>query len=392
MSLINKIFGNSTMVPKKAKGFFKLLDGYVPVFKTWNGCLYESELVRSSIDARARHISKLSFDTFGSAQEKLKTQLRTSPNPWQPWSQFFYRLSTILDVKNTAFIVPIFGEFGQTIGISNICPEKWELLDVSGEPWIRFYFKSGDKGALKLSEVGILTKFQYENDYFGSDNDALTDTMDLITIQRQGIGEYTKNASSYRFMAKVNNFSDPDDLAEERQRFDKDNFQNKNGGGLLLFPNTYENISQIQQQNLSINPKETELIQTNIFNYFGVNLKILQNSALGDDLDAFFNGAIEPFSIQFSDVLTLMLFTPKEIACGNKIFITANRLQYMSVEKKILMAQQLGDRGAILIDEIRALFHYAPLPDNAGQHAPIRGEYYMVDKGKESKEDSKDEE
>lgn len=52
------------------------------------------------------------------------------------------------------------------------------------------------------------------------------------------------------------------------------------------------------------------------------------------------------------------------------------------------MATQLGDRGAIMIDEIRELFNYAPLPDGAGQHAPIRGEYYMMDEGREPQEDS----
>ena len=43
------------------------------------------------------------------------------------------------------------------------------------------------------------------------------------------------------------------------------------------------------------------------------------------------------------------------------------------------MAKELGDRGAILIDEIRELFNYEPLPDGAGQVAPIRGEYKATD-------------
>ena len=68
---------------------------------------------------------------------------------------------------------------------------------------------------------------------------------------------------------------------------------------------------------------------------------------------------------------------------GNKAFLTANRLQYMSVPDKVAMSQQLGDRGALLIDEIRDLVNYPPLKDGAGQHAPIRGEYYFVDDPKD---------
>ena len=67
--------------------------------------------------------------------------------------------------------------------------------------------------------------------------------------------------------------------------------------------------------------------------------------------------------------------------------LAANRLQYMSVPDKVAMSQQLGDRGALLIDEIRDLFNYPPLPDGAGQHAPIRGEYYMVDQGRPDQND-----
>ena len=57
-------------------------------------------------------------------------------------------------------------------------------------------------------------------------------------------------------------------------------------------------------------------------------------------------------------------------------------MQYMSVPHKVQLAKELGDRGAITIDEIRQLFNYPPLPDGAGERAPIRGEYGMVGVGK----------
>jgi len=36
----------------------------------------------------------------------------------------------------------------------------------------------------------------------------------------------------------------------------------------------------------------------------------------------------------------------------------------------------------MMIDEGRQMFNMEPLPEGAGQHAPIRGEYYFVDKGR----------
>lgn len=391
MGLFEKLF------PKKhedvrAGQYFRLLTGYTPAFTTWDGQLYESELVRSAIDARSRHVSKLSVRIDGAAQPKAKTRLIKQPNDYQTWSQFLYRLNTLLDMKNTAFILPTYDKFGEIVGIATAYTEHWELLDVNGEAWIRFYFDHGRHTAEKLSKVGIMTKFQYKSDMFGESNRALSDTMKLIDLQTQGIEEAVNSTASYRFMARVNNFAKAEDLANERDRFNKQNFgANSGGGGIILFPNTYADISQVSVKPYTVDAEQMKLIKENVFGYFGVNEKILQNSAMGDELDAFFNGAIEPFSIQLSEVLTKMLFTPTEQAHGSVVYATANRLQYMPVDQKISMAQQLGDRGMLLIDEARELFNYPPLPDGLGQKAPIRGEFYMVGDKKEVSNDGAEE-
>ncbi|MBR2096594.1 MAG: phage portal protein [Prevotella sp.] len=376
MGLIEKLFPKShERVP--AGQYFRLITGYAPVYRSWDGQLYESELVRSAIDARSRHIMKLDVRIDGSAQPKLQTRLVKRPNDFQTWGQFLYRLNTILDMKNNAFILPAYDRLGDISGVTTVYTDHYELLDVNGTPWLRMYFDHGRHTAEELSRVGIMTKFQFKSDLFGESNTALTDTMSLIDLQTQGISEAVKNSSSYKFIAKLTNFLNSEDLKKERIRFSEDNLKAGNDG-LLLFPNTYTDIQQITPQQYTVDADQMKLIQTNVFNYFGVNEKVLQNSAMGDELDAFFNGAIEPFSIQLSEVLTKMLFSPSEQAHGSRVYATANRLQYMPTAQKISMAQQLGDRGMIMIDEVRALFNYPPLPDGLGQQAPIRGEFYMV--------------
>ena len=374
MSLFEKIFGSR---PRQTtgNGYFKTLTAYSPIYTTWSGNIYESELVRAAIDARSRHISKLGVQIRGSAKPQLQTRLRRGPNGFQTWSQFLYRLNTILDMQNTAFIVPVFNSFMEQTGISVILPSSYELIDVNGEPWIRFDFTTGQKASVELSRVGIMTKHQYDSDFFGAANNALNDTMALLDIQRQGISEAAKNANTFRFMAQVNNFAKADDIRKERLRFNSENMQAE-GGGLLLFPNTYTNIKELSQSAYSVDTDQLEMIRTNVFNYFGVNDEIIQNRAVGDVMDAFFNGCIEPFAIQLSEVLSRMLFTEHERGHGNEVYIDANRLQYMTTSEKVSMAQQLGDRGMITINEVRQLFNYPPI--EGGDSAPIRGEYYMA--------------
>jgi hypothetical protein len=192
-------------------------------------------------------------------------------------------------------------------------------------------------------------------------------------------------------MAQVNNFTKASDLANERKRFSAENLQaDSEAGGLLLFPNTYTNIKQIDSKQYAVDAEQMKLIQYNVFSYFGVNEKILMNSATADELDAFFNGAIEPFAIQLSESMTKAMYSERERAQGSAFIVAANRLQYMNVSQKVQLAQQLGDRGALTIDEIRELFNYPPLPDGRGQHAPIRGEYYYA--GEDQPEEVPDEE
>ena len=359
-----------------SRGFFQTLTAYQPVFTSWSGQIYESELVRAAIDARARHISKLSVEIQGAANPKLQAKMRLAPNKLMNYSQFMYRCSTILDVNNTLFIVPVFDDNMVITGYYPVIPNNAAVIEYKGEPWVRFQF-NGKTSAVKLSEMAILTKFQYLSDFFGASNRALDNTMQLVDIVRQTIQESAKQSVVYRFMAKLDNFSTIEDLAKERERFTEANLTNKSSkGGLLLFPNKYSSIQQLSQSAYKVDAAQMELIQTNVYNYFGVNMDIIQNKANADQLDAFFNGAIEPFAIQFSDSMTMAMFSERERAQGSKLVCNANRLQYMSTAQKVQMAKELGDRGAITIDEIRALFNYPELPNGAGQMAPIRGEYY----------------
>ena len=368
-------------------GFWKTFSAYTPTFTSFEGGIYESELVRAVINARATHISKLSVVTQGAAQPKLQTRLKNGPNEWQTWGQYLYRLSTILDVHNTAFIVPVEGIYGETIGFYPLLPTRCELMSVQGEPWLRYQFSDGSRAAIELSRCGIMTKFQYADDFFGEDNNALTPTMDLISIQNQGITEGVKNAATYRFMARVNNFSKTTDLANERKRFTRENLQS-DGGGILLFPNTYSDIKQIEAKPFVVDAEQMAAIKNNAFDYFGINEDVLQNKAYGDSWNAFYEGAIEPFAIQFSDVHTKMAFSERERASGSFIMATANRLQYMSNADKLNVSAQMADRGIMNRDEIREIWNLPPLPNGEGQAYTIRGEYYLLNKdGEKNKEE-----
>ena len=380
MGLFNDIFRpnkakESQKALKEAKGFFTTLTAYRPAFTTWNGAIYESLIIRSSIDARARHISKLKVETYGTANPSLQSKMRLGPNQWQTWSQFLYRVSTITDVYSNCIITPVFDDYMTITGYYPILPTRTEIIDYKGEPWLRYKFSSGEVGAVEFKKCAIITRHQLKNDFFGEPNNALDETMKLLHIQREGVEEAVKNTSTFRFMAKLNNFAKPEDLKKEAQRFTRENLSTESeAGGFLLFPSTYSDIRQIDVKPYTVDADQLKLIYSNVYNYFGVNEDVLQNKAIGDSWSAFYEGAIEPFSIQFSEAMTKAIFSERERAQGSGLIATANRLQFMSNADKLTISSTMLDRGVMSINEIRDIWNLAPVED--GDRRIIRGEYY----------------
>ena len=386
MGLFDWLFGNRPKEPTRDfETTFKMLNGYVPHFSSFSGGIYESELVRAAVNTMATHISKLHVETRGAAKPALQNKLRHGPNEFQSWSQFMARAATIYYCNNTLFITPIWDDYGQISGVYTPLPQRCKMVQYEGKPYLRYEFGNGLRAAVELEYCGLMTRMQYKNDFFGESNSALLPTMDLIHIQNQGIKEGVESAASYRFMAKVGNFTKPEDLAKERKRFTTENFsKDADGGGILLFPNTYTDIKQIDTKPWVVDDKQMEIIKANVFEYFGVNEDILQNKFSSDTWSAFYEGCVEPFALQFSEVMTKMLFTFREQTEGNLVMATSNRLQYMSNADKLQVAAQMADRGLMTRNELREIFNLPPWPSPYGDQIPARGEYFNVNEGEEN--------
>lgn len=378
MGLFDALFGRTPKPKGTYGGGFKMLNGYTPRFSTYTGELYESQLIRSAINARATHISKLKVETIGPAKPSLQTKLKHAPNSFQTWTQFLYRLSTILDVYNSAVICPIYDVYGEISGIYAPLPSRCEIVQYNGVPYIRYEFSNGNKAAIEYEFCAIMTKYQLRSDFFGENNHALFPTLDLIHIQNQGIKEGVKSAATYRFWAQVNNFTMGEDLAKERKRFTEENFsQDSDNNGLLLFPNTYTNINQVKAEPWIIDENQMNYIKEGVFEYFMVNEDVLENKAYGDAWSAFYEGAVEPFAIQFSECMTKMLFTFNEQSRGSKVMATANRLQYMSNADKLNVSAQMLDRGILSLNDAREIWNLPPV--EGGDVRMVRGEYYSTE-------------
>ena len=377
MGLFEKLFPKKYRNPVGMEKW-ESLTAYSTAFRTWRGELYEFDQVRSAIDTLARNTSKLRVEMTGSAKGKFKTKLRVKPNPYQTWSQFWYRTRTIYEMQNNAIIVPILDDTDQVSGLFPVLPSTCEVVSFKGTEYLRYTFIGSQKAAIELDKCGVITKHQYKDDIFGDKNNALNGTLGLLDLNRQAIKAAVENSNAFKFMARMNNFAKDDDIRAERQRVREANIKDKDGF-LLLFSNLIGEPKQITYSPYTVDDKQAAMIDSNIEKYFGVSSEAIKNELTGDKAAAFYEGAIEPFAIQASEVLTNMLFTPTEQATGNAFVLTTNRIQFMTNADKLSFTTQMGDRGLVFIDELRDVWNLAPLPNGLGQRIPRRGEYYFLD-------------
>lgn len=344
MGLFDKIFQpykdkQSKKALENAEGYFRLLSTYRPAYTSWQGCIYESELIRASIDSIARMAAKTEVKINGTASRRLLTLLKYKPNAYQTWYQFVYRVVTITEVFNTCFIVPVHDSNLDITGYYPVIPERVEILQYKGEPWLKYKFSNGNSAAVELSKCAIITKYQLYNDFFGETNTkSLESTLDMLHYSNESIKTAVHNTSNYNFIAQASNFSKVVDLANDRKRFTEHNLSaDESDRGLLLFPVEYKNIKQIEPTTFTVDEKQRNIIQQNVFSYFGTNEDIIQAKATTEEQDAFYAIKIEPLLLQLSQVMTDKIFTFREKGNGNNIKFE----KLYSLNEKINMAQKI---------------------------------------------------
>lgn len=376
MGLFETLFKRPKTVDSAA--YFQMLNGYSPIFTSAPGSVYEMAVTRAAIHSFATFCSKLKPEITGSAAAYLKNTLAFRPNPFQDTSKFLYRIATILSVNNTAFIVPIEDKFtGNLTGFYPLLPEFAEFVEVAGEVYVRYRFANGQRAAIELDRVGILTGYQYKSDLIGESNAALKPTMELIHAQNEGIIKGVKNGASIRFLARLGNMYGPEVIAAERKRFTAENLSSDNESGVLIYDNKFADLKQVESKPFTVNALQMKAINENVYQYFGTNEAILQNRYTEDEWTAYYEAKIEPFAIQLSLVMSNMVFSDRELAHGNAIYFTANRLQYASNRTKLDVSTQLFDRGILSRNEIMDIWQLPHV--EGGDKRYIRKEYAEVE-------------
>lgn len=374
MSLFSEFFEcrRRRAVQHKAEEYFQLLDGYRPIFSSFSGGVYEVSQTRAAINANATHRSKLQIDIVGPKYRDLQHIINVRPNPWQTTTQFLAKVSTILDVENTCIIIPLYDSSypDHVVGFWPVLASGASVVEHDGAVYLQ-YTHNGRACAIEYDRCGIMTRMSYKNEIFGDSNAAIMPTMDMIAIHRKSIEEAVRASATLRFLVKLANVFADKTIREERDRFVSQGLNDS--GGVLMVDNKYAEVKQIESKPVIVDKDQMALIDQNVQDYYGISRKIIQNDFNSSEWSAYYEGSVEPFAIQLSQVLTSMLFDGSDIARGCMVYLSANRLQYASNEEKVEIVQTLFDRGLLSTNQGLDIFNLPPVAD--GDKRYIRKDY-----------------
>ena len=287
--------------------------------------------------------------------------------------QFIKRVWTILQVNDTALIIPIDAGDGTTItGYYPVLPSQCEAYDVDGELWLKLTFPTGDSVLVEWSRVGVMTRHQYQSDLFGDGTNVLQPTLELMHAQNEAEQSAINQGAAVRFIGKLSQNRNEGDQEKARKAFNAQ-LSADNAGGIAVYDKLFSDVQQITPNSYTVDAAQMERIEKSAYRFFGSNEDIVTNCADEDTFNSYYEGRIEPFAVQLGFVITSMTYTANEIAHGNSIMFSANRLEFASNTTKLNVSVALFDRGIWNGNQVADVFQ-SPHYDGGERHV-IRGEY-----------------
>ena len=371
MALFNRRSREPTTEKPTESSRFEMVTTWGEYFYSWNGKLYQSDLVRACIRPYAQAIGKMAAkhirdDPAAGIQINPKPYIRMLlkyPNPLMSAQQFQEKMATQLLLNNNAFALVIRDPNGLPCGLYPIpCTSAEALYDKQDNLIIRFTYRNGKQNAFYYSDIMHLRRDFSEDDVFGSNpGPALAQLMECVGIIDQGIVKAIKNSGIIRWLLKFSQSMRPEDIKKNTKEF-VDNYlsyESESFGAAGV--DAKVDAKQIEPKDYVPNASVTDRITDRIYSFFNTNRHIVQSDYNEDQWNAYYEAQIEPAAIQFSDVLTDRLFSRKEIGFGNRIVYEASNLQCASMTTKLNLVQFL-DRGIMNANEIRAALNLPPIP------------------------------
>ena len=367
---------NAKTNEKADKNVMQMVTSWGEYFYSWNGRLYDSDIVRSCIRPKVKAVGKLVAKHIRSDSGVLKVNpdanirfLLSEPNPYMTGQQFQEKVATQLCLNNNAFILIVRDINDKPIQLYPIPCIQCETKYINDELYLKFQYRNGKSGTFPYSQIIHLRQDFNEHDIFGeSPAPALASMMEVIGTIDQGIIKAIKNSGIVRWLLTFTSSLRPEDIKKNVKDF-VDNYLSVESDTFgAAGVDSKATATRIEPKDYVPNALQTKETINRIYSFFNTNEKIIQSKWTEDEWNAYYEAEVEPVAIQMGDTYSVKIFTRRERGCGNRIVFEASNLQCASLSSKLAL-QAMVDRGAMTPNEWRATLNMAPIE---GGDNPIR--------------------
>lgn len=372
-SLFNLIFGKKSDNQQNiTQTQFQLLSGWDTQFSTLPEGTYNSKVARQVIDRIATHCAKLvpkhiQGNITNNIKGNINFLLSNQPNPLMNTFDFIYRIISLLYTDCNAFVYIAKDRTGFITGFYPVLATTYEILQgADGTMLLQFDFVNGQTYTIPYLELIHLRLFYNRNDVFGMSNRILQTDLNTADTVSQGIDKAIKTTSNLKGILQYeNSMLKNKDLVKTKDDFVKDFLNMDNEGGIAAL-DAKATFKEVNLKPITLDNEQLKQVNYNIFDYFGVSEKIVDNSFTEEEWNAFYEGIIEARAIQMSYAFTNKIFKRQSIKDGHKIVFTANRLQYSTLTNKISLIKEAGALGLLTKDEAREIIELPQLGGEEG--------------------------
>lgn len=385
---------------KSSSSSTQLLNLFTPFFSSSvNPKLNDTFM--SCCQAHARHLSKIKpFIKFGEAKSEdkkyISNLLSLRPNSYMNAPTFWEKVGFQYFAYNNVFIYIDYdiANYKKPIkGFHIIDPEtnNMEIRQAeSGDLFLKFRLNTSEY-ITELDNVIHLARNVDASELFGEGNDAIKRVLTTVQTNYEGLDQAIRSSAFIRFLVKTSTLLPPDELKKKAEKFAEAYLGSSSSG--VGYIDGGQEVIQVGAPPKITSAAEIVKLDEKMYNYFGINSKILQATYTEDEWQAYFESSIEPLIEKICAEATYKLFTEKELAHGSFVAIESSPLNTASMATRIKAAEIMVKLPVFKPNDVLDLLYLSKTKFGENEYATLN--FVQADKQNQyqgTKEDPKDKE
>lgn len=403
---------------EKVMEFASSFKRYTPSFSPFGENVMNDDTVFTIVNRILDEYSKLNprhIRTVDGKQVKVSdnniNNLFNRPNKRMTKADFLRTIAYLRETTMNVFIYPTYDLYVNKItkqekkvytGLYPLRPQTVDFYeDVNGDIYIELIFPNGTtSGKLPYDDIIHWRKNFGANEFLGGDewgrpnNSALLKNLQLNDKLLQSTFKTVEGSLTINGILKYGTLVDKEDREKARLEFEQK--LKNNESGIVAFDTGTEYI-HIPFNGKLIEKDTLEFLKKSILQHYGVSEAILNADYTNEQKESWYESCLEEGINSLGQAFSRVMLTPFEVSNGNDIIFYSSRIQMMSADKKIQLANILLPVQGVNPNTILSWFGEPPI-EGGDQYfrslnwvaADIANDY-QLDKYKKKEEEPKEE-